>query len=117
MEVLFCLVFDHDYGRALSLMGAFGAGNALWVFEQPDADTPAREIVAFYTGISARIVAGASLSLVGGAVFVLFASRVRVTLREHEGDDWGRLRPMARAQPLWSANSQRTPSLPRRAHA
>ncbi len=65
----------------------FGAGNALWALEQPDAGAPAREIVAFYTGTSARILAGASLSLVGGALFVLFASGVRVILREYEGDD------------------------------
>lgn len=65
----------------------FGVGNALWAFEQPDAGAPAREIVAFYTDTSARIIAGGSLSLLSIALFVLFASGVRAILREHEGDD------------------------------
>jgi hypothetical protein len=72
-------------GLAVAIL--FGAGNALWALEQPHAGAPAREIVAFYTDASARIVAGASLSLVGGALFILFASGVRAILREHEGDD------------------------------
>jgi len=65
----------------------FSAGNALWAFEQPDAGAPAREIVAFYTGTSGRIVAGASISLLAVAVLILFASGVRAILREHEQDD------------------------------
>lgn len=48
---------------------------------------PAREVVAFYTDNSAWIIAGASLSLLAIALFVLFASGVRAILREHEGDD------------------------------
>ncbi len=71
----------------LGVVVLFGAGNALWAFEQPAAGAPTREIVAFYTDTSARIVAGASLSLVAAALFVLFASGVRAILREHEGDD------------------------------
>jgi hypothetical protein len=65
----------------------FGGGSALWSFEQPDAGAPAREIVAFYADNSAEIIAGASLSLLAIALFVLFASGVRAILREHEGDD------------------------------
>src|SRR5213592_1353205 len=71
----------------LAVAVVFGAGNALWAFDQPDAGAPAREVVAFYTDASARIVAGASLSLVAIAVFVLFASGLRSILREHEGGD------------------------------
>ena len=71
----------------LAVVLLFGAGNALWAFEQPDAGAPAGEIVAFYTDASGRIIAGASLSLVAIAVFVLFASGLRAILREHEGDD------------------------------
>src|SRR5947207_1349711 len=71
----------------LAVAVVFGAGNALWAFDQPGAGAPAREIVAFYTDASARIVAGASLSLVAIAVFVLFASGLRAILREHEGGD------------------------------
>lgn len=65
----------------------FGAGSGLWAFDQPEAGAPAREVVAFYTDSSAWIVAGASLSLLAVALFVLFASGVRAILREHEGDD------------------------------
>jgi hypothetical protein len=65
----------------------FGAGNAMWAFDQPDAGAPGREIVAFYADASARIVAGASLSLVAIAVFVLFASGLRAILREYEDGD------------------------------
>jgi hypothetical protein len=65
----------------------FGVGNALWAFDQPEAGAPAREIVAFYTDHSEWIVAGASLSLLAAALFILFASGVRAILREHEGDD------------------------------
>jgi hypothetical protein len=72
-------------GLAVAVL--FGAGNALWVFAQPDADAPARAIVAFYSDNSARIIAGASLSLVAVGVFVLFASGIREILRELEGDD------------------------------
>jgi hypothetical protein len=78
--------------RATGLAGLgvavlFGVGNALWALDQPNAGAPAREIVHFYTDTSARIIAGASLSLLGAALFVLFASGVRAILREHEGDD------------------------------
>lgn len=72
-------------GLAVALL--FGAGNALWVFEQPDAGAPAREIVAFYTDTSARIIAGASLSLVAIALFVLFASGLRTIVRKLEAGD------------------------------
>ena len=78
--------------RATGLAGLgvailFGVGNALWALEQPDAGASARAIIAFYTNTSTRIVIGASLSLLAGALFVLFASGVRAILREHEGDD------------------------------
>jgi len=65
----------------------FGVGNALWAFDQPDAGAPAREVVSFYADNSGWIVAGASLSLLAVALFVLFASGVRGILREHEGSD------------------------------
>jgi hypothetical protein len=65
----------------------FGAGNALWAFDQPDVGASAREIIAFYSGASVRIVVGASVSVVAGALLVLFASGVRAILREHDSDD------------------------------
>jgi hypothetical protein len=65
----------------------FGVGNALWALDQPAAGAPARMVVAFYTHTSARIIVGASLSLLAAALFVLFASGLRAILREYEGDD------------------------------
>jgi hypothetical protein len=65
----------------------FGAGNALWAFEQPEAGATTGEILAFYTDTSTRIVIGGSLSLMASALFILFASGVRSILREHEGND------------------------------
>jgi hypothetical protein len=65
----------------------FGVGNGLWAFDQPEAGASAREVVSFYADSSGWIVAGASLSLLAVALFVLFASGVRAILREHEGDD------------------------------
>jgi hypothetical protein len=72
-------------GLAVAIL--FGAGKRYGCLNSPMPVLLHGAIVAFYTGTSARIVAGASLSLVGGAVFVLFASGVRAILREHEGDD------------------------------
>lgn len=65
----------------------FGAGNALWAFEQPGASAGGQEVLAFYADTSSRIIAGASLSLLAVAVFVLFASGVRAMLWKLEGDD------------------------------
>jgi hypothetical protein len=65
----------------------FGVGNALWVFDQPEAGATVGEITAFYTDTSARIIAGGSLSLLSIALLILFASGVRAILREYEGDD------------------------------
>lgn len=65
----------------------FGVGNGMWAFEQPEAGTSAREVVSFYADNSGWIIAGASLSLLSIALFILFASGVRAILREHEGHD------------------------------
>lgn len=66
----------------------FGGGSAMWAFEQPDAGAPAREIVAFYTDTSTGVIAGASVSFLAIALFVVFANGLRSILREHEGDDF-----------------------------
>ncbi|MEA2410469.1 MAG: hypothetical protein QOC77_1030 [Thermoleophilaceae bacterium] len=71
----------------LTVAIVFGAGNALWALDQPQAGASAGKVVAFYTDGSDRIVAGGSLSLVSIAVFVFFASGLRAILREYEGDD------------------------------
>jgi len=65
----------------------FGAGNALWAFEQPDPGASGGELVGFYTDTSDRIIAGASMSLVSIALFVFFVSGLRRVLVDAEGDD------------------------------
>lgn len=71
----------------LGVVVLIGVGNALWVFDQPNAGARVGEIVAFYADTSARIIAGGSLSLLSIALFVVFASGVRAILREYERDD------------------------------
>jgi hypothetical protein len=65
----------------------FGAGNALWAFDQPEPGASGTELVAFYTDTSDRIIAGASMSLVSIALFVFFVSGLRRALVDAEGDD------------------------------
>jgi len=72
----------------LAFVVLFGAGSALWGLEMPAPGSPATEVVDFYRETSNRIVVGASLSLVGIAVFVLFAASVRQVLVEAGGDDF-----------------------------
>jgi hypothetical protein len=72
-------------GLAVAVL--FGAGNALWALDQPEAGASAHQIVSFYTGTSNRIIAGASVSLLAGALLVFFASGVRTLLRDHAPDD------------------------------
>ena len=59
-------------GLAVAVL--FSVGNALWAFDQPEAGASSREIVAFYTDTSARIIVGASLSLLAAALFVAFCA-------------------------------------------
>jgi hypothetical protein len=70
----------------LAVAALFIAGNALWAIEQPQAGASARQIVAFYTHTSGRIIAGASVSLVAGALFVLFAAGLRAILDDVADD-------------------------------
>lgn len=72
-------------GLATALL--FGAGNALWAFDQPTGGASAHEVVAFYEHDSGWIIAGASLSLLASGLFVLFASGVKEILREHDGGE------------------------------
>lgn len=59
----------------------FGAGNALWAFDQPPFGAPTHQILAFYRSDSALIVAGATLSLISFVPFTLFATGLRDVLR------------------------------------
>jgi hypothetical protein len=72
-------------GLAVAVL--FAGGNALWALEQPEAGASAHQIVSFYQGASDRIIAGASISLLAGALLVFFASGVRALLRDHAPDD------------------------------
>ena len=65
----------------------FGVGSALWAPGWPAAGAPPAEIAHFYRDTSAGIVAGASLSLLAIAAFILFAAALRRVLTEAEGDD------------------------------
>jgi hypothetical protein len=65
----------------------FLTGSALWGLEQPDAGASAPELVDFYEDLSGRIVAGALLSLISIALFVVFASALRSVLIELERDE------------------------------
>jgi hypothetical protein len=72
-------------GVAVALL--FGAGNALWVRDMPAPGASSAEVRDFYRKASGRIVAGASISLVAIALFVLFASGLRRALSEADRDD------------------------------
>jgi hypothetical protein len=65
----------------------FLTGSALWGLEQPDAGASAAELVDFYGDLSGRIVAGALLSLISIALFVVFAGALRSVLIELERDE------------------------------
>jgi hypothetical protein len=74
----------------LSGVGAavlFAVANALWAFEQPRRGASGPELLDFYGNRSGRIVAGALLSLISIAIFVVFASAFRSVLIELEGDE------------------------------
>ena len=72
-------------GLATALL--FGAGNALWAFEQPKAGASAGKVVSFYADNHDGIVVGGTLSLISIGVFVFFASGLRSILREVANDD------------------------------
>ena len=65
----------------------FAGANALWAFEQPDPGASAPELLDFYRDLSGRIVAGALVSLISIATFVVFASALRSVLIGLEGDE------------------------------
>jgi hypothetical protein len=65
----------------------FAVANALWAFEMPDQGASGPELLDFYGDLSGRIVAGALLSLISIAMFVVFASAFRSVLMELEGDE------------------------------
>ena len=71
---------------AVAAVAIFAVANALWAFEQPAPDAPASELVAFYTDLSGRVVAGGLGSLLSIAIFVVFAAALHTVLVDVEGD-------------------------------
>ena len=65
----------------------FIVGSGIWAVDQPTAGASAEEILDFYSDASTRIVIGGSLSLVAIALGTIFASGMRLILREHDIDD------------------------------
>jgi hypothetical protein len=72
---------------AASTAVLFAGANALWAFEMPERGASGPELVDFYDDLSGRIIAGALLSLIAIATFVVFASAFRSVLIELEGDE------------------------------
>ena len=72
---------------AVATAALFALGNALWAFEMPDRGASGPELLDFYDDLSGRIVAGAMISLIAIAAFVVFASAFRSVLIELEGDE------------------------------
>jgi hypothetical protein len=72
-------------GLAAALL--FMAGSGIWALDQPTAGASDEEILSFYSDTSTRIVIGGSLSLVAIALFTVFASGLRLILRERDVDD------------------------------
>ncbi len=72
-------------GTAVVLL--FGVGSAIWGLGMPNAGAPVAEVLEFYDERYARIIIGASLSLLAMAAFVLFAAALRRVLTESSGDD------------------------------
>ncbi len=65
----------------------FASANSFWGFQQPGAGASGARLLDFYGDLSGRIVAGALLSLISIAMFVVFASAFRSVLTELEGDE------------------------------
>jgi hypothetical protein len=65
----------------------FAGANAIWAFDQPGQGASGAELLDFYGDLSGRIVAGALLSLISIALFLVFASAFRSVLVELEGDE------------------------------
>ena len=65
----------------------FLVGSGMWGFDQPAAGASTEEILEFYSDASTRIVIGGTLSLLAIALFTIFASGIRLILRERDVDD------------------------------
>ncbi len=64
----------------------FALANSLWAFDQPARGASSAELLDFYAELAGEIVAGALVSLISIAAFVVFAGALREVLVELEGD-------------------------------
>jgi len=65
----------------------FGAGNAIWAFDQPARGAGTGEIVSFYESTSTEILIGGSMSIVSVVFLVWFGAVVRERLIAAEGSE------------------------------
>ena len=63
----------------------FGAGSALWGFEQPAQDAGNEEIISFYEETSTEILIGGTMSVVALLFFLWFGAVLRERLAAAEG--------------------------------
>jgi hypothetical protein len=80
-------------GLAAALL--FGAGNAIWAFEQPPRDADAERLLSFYEGTATQIIVGGTLSVASLFFLVWFGSVVAQWLRSAEGSESSGLPSMA----------------------
>lgn len=71
----------------LITVALFGAGNAIWAFEQPPRDAGTAEVVSFYQGASTQILIGGTMSIVAMLFFVWFGAVLREQLASAEGSE------------------------------
>jgi hypothetical protein len=81
----------------------FGAGNAIWGFEQPDRNADTRELLSFYEGTSTEILIGGTMSLISIFFFVWFGAVLRDRLTAIEGSERTGLPLMAFAGTILAA--------------
>jgi hypothetical protein len=65
----------------------FGAGSAIWGFEQPPRDAGTEELISFYEGTSIEILIGGTMSIIAMLFFVWFGAVLRERLVAAEGSE------------------------------
>jgi hypothetical protein len=65
----------------------FGAGSAIWGFEQPPRNAGTEELISFYEGTSIEILIGGTMSIIAVLLFVWFGAVLRERLVAAEGSE------------------------------
>ncbi len=65
----------------------FGAGSAIWGFEQPPRDAGTEELISFYEGTSIEILIGGTMSIIAVLFLVWFGAVLRERLVAAEGSE------------------------------